>query len=200
MGRLGGKSGMLKMHESCRRLALKTLLALICLAGLQSSAIAQAPPAAVSQVYRIGAGDKLKIVTFAEDRFSGEFAVHSDGNVAFPMIGNVRAQGLTAEEIAGSLTTRLAPDYLRDPRITVEVIAFKPVNILGEVAKPGQYQFAEGMTLDSLVALAGGFSYRANKKRVFLRHDGEGQESRQRFSGAIPVAPGDTVRIGQRIF
>jgi polysaccharide export outer membrane protein len=153
-----------------------------------------------TQAYTIATGDKIKINTFGEDRFSGEFLVHRDGKITFPLFGDIPAAGLTPAQLASAISGKLAPDYLRDPRVTAEVIGFRPVYILGEVARPGEYPYAEGMTMYALVAQAGGFSYRANHKRAFVRHDSETAEQRLDLQSSTPVRPGDTIRIPQRIF
>ena len=95
-------------------------------------------PTTSNQPYRINTGDKIKIVTFGEERLTGEFLVHGDGRITFPLFGDVPARGLTVAELVAGLTGRLAPDYVRDPQMTAEVISFQPVYILGEVARPGQ--------------------------------------------------------------
>lgn len=153
-----------------------------------------------SQPYRIGAGDRLRITTFGEDRFSGEFLVNGDGQIVFPLFGNIPARGLTTTDLAASIATRLGPDYVRDPRVTAEVISFRPVYILGEVARPGEYPFTEGMTVYALIAKAGGLSYRANGKHIYVRHENDGAEQRLRLQSTTRVQPGDTIRIPQRFF
>jgi polysaccharide export outer membrane protein len=173
--------------------------------GSEATAVARAPtvvarPVAVVSEYRISTGDKIKITTFGEDRFSGEFLVHGGGKITFPLFGDISAAGLTAPELAGVIKNRLAPDYLRDPQVTAEIISFRPVYVLGEVARPGQYPYSEGMTMYALIAQAGGFSYRANHKRAYVRHDGQTAEQMLDIESSTPIMPGDTVRIGQRIF
>ena len=181
-------------------------IVVIFLAGaLGACATPSAPPPLLAPVvaagaYRIAPGDKIRIATFAEDRFSGEFLVHGDGNITFPLFGEMPARGLTAGEVARAITAKLAPDYLRDPQVTAEVISFRPVYVLGEVARPGAYPYVEGMTMFSLIAQAGGLSYRANHKVAFVRHDQDTREQRMKIESASPVMPGDVVRIPQRIF
>ena len=153
-----------------------------------------------SQPYRIGAGDRLRINTFGEDRFSGEFLVNGDGQIVFPLFGNIPARGLTTSDLAASIATRLQPDYVRDPRVTAEVISFRPVYVLGEVARPGEYPYVEGMTVYTLVAKAGGFSYRANTKLIFVRRENSVVEHKYRSGSATPVLPGDTIRVPGRYF
>jgi protein involved in polysaccharide export with SLBB domain len=177
--------------------------------GVASAPISRAPQPSTSmtlvqtdvgQEYRIARGDKVKISTFGEDRFSGEFLVHGDGKITFPMFGDIPAAGLTIPQLVRDLKKRLGPDYLRDPQVTGEVISFRPVYILGEVSRPGEYAYTEGMTMYALIAQAGGFSYRANHKHAFVRHDGQVDEQRVELESATPVRPGDTIRVPQRIF
>ena len=164
----------------------------------QPQTMAQQPSAA--QPYRIATGDKVRISTFGEDRFSGEFLVHADGKIAFPLFGNIPAAGQTTAQLVFDIKRRLTPDYLRDPQVTAEVVSFRPVYVLGEVARPGQYPYSEGMTMYALIAQAGGFSYRANHKRAYVKHDDANAEQRIDIESSTPILPGDTIRIPQRIF
>ena len=183
------------------RIAILVSAAAILLSAVEPASLAIAQqPLAVTQAYRINRGDKIKITTFGEDRFSGEFLVHGDGRITFPLFGDIPAAGLTSTEFAAAITNRLGPDYLREPQVTAEVISFRPVYILGEVARPGQYPYAEGLTMYALIAQAGGHSYRANRKYAWVRHDGQTAEQRVQVGSATPILPGDTIRIPQRIF
>mgnify|MGYP001166045447 FL=1 len=160
----------------------------------------QAAPIGLRQAYRLGAGDKLRIVTVGEDKLSGEFQVSGDGLIAFPLLGDVRVDGQTASELAAAITERLGTEYLRDPRVSIQIISFRPIYILGEVARPGEYPFTEGMTIYSAVAKAGGFSYRANSKRAYIRHERDPSEKLTKVHSGSPVMPGDTIRIPQSYF
>ena len=84
--------------------------------------------------------------------------------------------------------------------MSVEVLGYRPFYIMGEVNRPGEYPYSNGLTVLNAVATANGFTYRANKKRAFIRHAGAPDEQRTRLTGTTPVAPGDTIRIGQRFF
>lgn len=182
------------------RILVIFLAGALCACTTRSAVPLLLAPVVSTGAYRISAGDKIRISTFAEERFSGEFLVHADGNITFPLFGEIPARGLTASEVARAITTRLTPDYLRDPQVTAEVIGFRPVYVLGEVARPGAYPYVEGMTMFSLIAQAGGLSYRANHKVAFVRHDQETAEQRMKIESASPVMPGDVIRIPQRIF
>lgn len=156
------------------------------------------PPSANS--YRIAAGDKVRVNVFGEERLSGDFLVESDGSIQIPLLGRIGASGLTAAEFQDRLTQGLATSVLRNPNVTVSMIGVRPVYVLGEVSNPGEFGFVDGLTVYQLVARAGGFTYRANQSEVNIRHAGGDAEKTYRLTASTPVAPGDTVRIGERLF
>jgi polysaccharide export outer membrane protein len=150
--------------------------------------------------YRLAHGDKVKVTVFNEPDFSGEFQVNDGGRVAFPMIGEVPAAGASVDEFKDRLSTRLRRT-VREPRITVEVASYKPFNVFGEVKNSGQHPFRPGLTVHDAVALAGGYTYRANTRTVYLRRAGAQGEITVDMDGAsIMVAPGDNVRVPERYF
>ncbi|WP_246156044.1 polysaccharide biosynthesis/export family protein [Sphingorhabdus profundilacus] len=157
-------------------------------------------PSVANYVYRIGSGDRLKIQTFGESTLSGEFAVNAEGSIAFPLVGDVMAGGKTVTEFKEDLTNKLGSQYLRNPRISVEMVNFRPVYILGEVAKPGEFNYSERMSVFALVAKAGGFTYRANQSYAYIRREDETEEKAIKLTSATAVQPGDTVRIPDRVF
>lgn len=164
---------------------------------------AAAPAAARSADYVLGAGDKLRITVFGEADLTGEYNVTGSGSIAFPLIGDVAARGRTLIEIQDTIRTRLAAGYIKDPRVAVEVLEYRTFYILGEVNKPGEYPYRADLTLEQAVATAGGYTYRANRKRFAITHPGgAGQESRELFknSRGLQVQPGDTIRILERFF
>jgi protein involved in polysaccharide export with SLBB domain len=151
--------------------------------------------------YRLGAGDKVKINVFGEDALSGEFIIPGDpGTISFPLIGDVRASGLTVAELQVELTNKLKPDYLKDPRISIEVLNYRPFYILGEVAHPGEYPYTNKLTVLNAVATANGFTYRANTHSVYIKRAGTTKEVQMPLDATTLVEPGDTVRIGERFF
>ena len=150
--------------------------------------------------YRIGPGDKLRVATYGEDRLTGEFAVNARGEVAFPLLGPVPAAGMTVGQFNAEVQLRLAAEYLRNPQVTVEMLNFRPVYILGEVQRPGEFAYGERMSIHALVAKAGGFTYRANQAYVLVRGEMETAERAVRLSSATAVQPGDTVRVPERSF
>lgn len=168
---------------------------------------APAPPSMVGHAaivnddsYRLGAGDKMKITVYGEQDLSGEFLVSSNGRVQFPLVGEVQAVNLTAQEFAKALTAELGAKYLRNPKVSIEIQTFRPFYIIGEVNKPGEYAYESGLSLHGAVALAGGYTYRANDSNVYIRRVGSDAETAMRVTGQIKIYPGDVVRIPERFF
>lgn len=184
-----------------RRAFLRSL-ALTAGAGALSACSTMAPTSdAVAEPveYRLGPGDQIRITVFNEPDLTGPFTVGSQGMIAYPLVGSIRASGLTVPEFTTALQTALST-YVRSPSVAVEVTNYRPFFILGEVARPGTYPYLASLTVPNAVATAGGFTYRANRSRVFIRHANENVERSYPLTVATPVLPGDTVRIGERLF
>ena len=151
--------------------------------------------------YQLGPGDRVRLNVFGEDALSGEFLISNRGNVAVPLVGDVKAGGLTIEAFEKTVEEKLvATDMVRTPRVSVDVLAYRPFYILGEVSTPGQYPYAIGMTLTKAVATAGGFTYRANSNVVYVTREGEARETPLQVTAATWIGPGDTIRIAERSF
>jgi len=149
--------------------------------------------------YKLGPGDQIRITVFNEPDLTGPFTVGSQGTIAYPLVGSIRAGGLTIPEFTQALQTALA-EYVRSPSVAVEITNYRPFFILGEVQRPGTYAYSADLTVLNAVATAGGFTYRANRGRVFIRRASETVEREYQLTVATPVLPGDTVRIGERLF
>lgn len=149
--------------------------------------------------YQLGPGDQIRITVFNEPDLTGSFVVGSQGTISYPLVGSIRASGMTQGEFATALQTALS-EYVRQPNVSVEVANYRPFFILGEVTRPGTYPYSANLTVPNAVATAGGFTYRANRGRVFIRHANENVERSYPLTVATPVLPGDTVRIGERLF
>ena len=152
------------------------------------------------QEYTLGAGDKLRVIVFGETDLSGEFLVDGTGLVSMPLIGEVPAEGKTVRELQRAIEVALKDGYLNDPKVSAEVLNFRPFYILGEVNTPGTYPYSDELTVLNAVAVAGGFTYRANQKIIFIRREGEDVESRYSLTSTTRVRPGDTIRVAERIF
>jgi polysaccharide export outer membrane protein len=190
----------MSIWSSLRRWAAGLLL-LAC-AACVGGPMAAGDPAdeVVVQEYRLGPGDQLRIAVFGEPNLSGEFLINPSGSISYPLVGEVAATGKTVNEFAAALSEVLRGGYVRQPSVTVEVSSYRPFFILGEVGAPGTYPYAAGLTVMNAVATAGGFTYRADTGRVYIKHPDETAERLYRLTSTTPIQPGDTVRIPERRF
>lgn len=155
---------------------------------------------AVIEGYHLGVGDKVRMTVFREPDMSGEYAVGSAGNLALPLIGDTVALGRTVEDVASEVQTRYGAGYLRKPQVSLEVITYRPFFILGEVTAPGQFPYAVGLTAFNAIATAQGFTPRADRYVVHIRHEGATTEENYVLTPDLRIYPGDTVRVGERFF
>lgn len=162
-------------------------------------ALAGFAPQAVSD-YRLASADKVRIAVFGEDALSGEFVINAEGKVALPLIGEVNAAGLTVAQLQDAVTEALSQGYLNQPRVMAQVLTYRPIYILGEVNRPGEYPYLPDLTVLNAVATAQGFTYRANTRRIFVRRAGSQIEEPLPLTADTRVSPGDTLRIGERYF
>jgi polysaccharide export outer membrane protein len=157
-------------------------------------------PVAYDAAYRLDAGDRLRIVVYGQEGLTNTYAIDAGGSITMPLIGAVRARGLTPAGLAAEITGKLRNGYIREPSVAVEIEAYRPFFILGEVAAPGQYPYVPNMSVESAVAIAGGFSPRARRDRVMLTHTDAGGSGRVVVPLGTPINPGDTVLVGERWF
>ena len=150
--------------------------------------------------YRLGPADKVRINVFNEDALTGEFLVGGNGKISMPLIGEVQAAGLTVSMLQEEIAVALRQGYINEPRVSAEILTYRPFYILGEVNKPGEYPFTNNLTALNAVATAQGFTYRANTKMVYIKRAGDNGEQAYPLTTATQVAPGDTIRIGERYF
>lgn len=162
---------------------------------------AAAPRAAVDiPVYTLGSGDRVKITVFGEDDLSGQFEISSAGEIAFPLIGDVKAAGLSLRQVAEEIAAKLLDGFLKKPRVNVEVVNYRPFYILGEVKRPGSYPYVGRMTVINAVALGGGFTHRAQKGRMSITRATDPQGREQLINSDDVVLPGDVIRVPERFF
>jgi polysaccharide export outer membrane protein len=161
------------------------------------NAYAAAPAAATHDApYHLDAGDRLRVVVFGQEGLTNTYAIDAGGSITMPLIGAVAARGKTPAGLAADISARLRNGYIRDPSVAVEVETYRPFFILGEVAAPGQYPYVPNMSVESAVAIAGGFSPRAKRDSVTLTHNA----GRAIVPLGTPINPGDTVFVGERWF
>lgn len=168
--------------------------------GVVSGADAMAS-AQQSSVYRLSPGDKVKVTVFNEADLTGEFQINDSGNVAFPLAGEIPAAGSSIAEFKAELAKTLRGRYVKNPRVAVEVVNYRPFNVIGEVRNAGQYQYRPGLTVQDAVAMAGGFTYRANTRTLYVRRAAAAGESTVKLDDArVTVLPGDNIRVPERYF
>ena len=150
--------------------------------------------------YKLGPGDKIRLTVFRHTDLSGQFEVDGEGFFALPLVGEIRTAGLTARALENEIEQRLKDGgYLVNPQVSVEVLNYRPFYIIGEVNNPGSYQYVNGMTVTNAVALAGGFTYRADQKDITITRGGSKGAQLDVKSNA-EVLPGDIIEVSERFF
>jgi polysaccharide export outer membrane protein len=170
--------------------------------------IASAPPpvevavtrAAPQSAYTLDSGDKLRVVVFGQDGLTNSYSVDAGGGITMPLIGGVKARGLTTGELSTAIAARLRQGFIRDPAVAVEVESYRPFFILGEVTYPGQYPYVANMTIETAVAIAGGYTPRAFRQQAELTRTVHGTTARSTVPVTAPVHPGDTISVAERWF
>ena len=160
---------------------------------------AETPTGSV-QGYRLGTGDRIRLTVFGEQDLSGEYDVDGSGNLRLNLVGQVKAAGLTLPEFEANVRKALEDGYLKDPKVTAEVINYRPFYIIGEVNKPGEYPYSNDMSILNAVAKAGGYTYRANESNVYIRRNGDTKEVGVPADQTTKIYPGDVIRIPERFF
>ena len=169
-------------------------------AAPQVVAVAGPAPPAYDSAYHLDAGDKLRVVIYGQEGLTNTYAIDASGMITMPLIGRVLARGRTPAGLAGEIVAKLRNGYIREPSVAVEVETYRPFFILGEVAAPGQYPYVPNMTVESAVAIAGGFSPRARRDTVTVTHTDAAGALRMVVPLGTPIGPGDTVQVGERWF
>lgn len=190
--------------KSLKLLSRQTIIVLFC--AMLAACAGNLPPPGTSAYlpveYRMASGDRLKITVFGEEALSKEYVVSSAGDLSFPLLGDVAVEGKTVKELQDILVAKLSDGFMNDPRVNTEVMNYRPFYILGEVTRAGEYPFSNGITAQQAVALAGGYTYRADQRKIFIRRAGRNNEESYELASdrQVYIAPGDTVRVGERYF
>lgn len=150
--------------------------------------------------YRLDTGDELRVVVYDQPNLTNIYRVDQAGNISVPLIGDVVARDSSTDDVGSRIRARLAASYLRDPNVTVEVAAYRPFFALGEVGNPGEYTYVPGMTAETAIAKAGGFTDRANKRVVRVGRTIAGKLHETRIPVTEPIRPGDTIYVYERLF
>jgi polysaccharide export outer membrane protein len=165
-----------------------------------SAGYAAPMPVRYDASYHLDAGDRLRVVVYGQEGLTNTYAIDAGGAITMPLIGTVPARSRTTAGLATEISGRLRNGYIREPSVAVEIEAYRPFFILGEVAAPGQYPYVPNMTVESAVAIAGGFSARAKRDAVTVTRSDAGGAMRAVVPLGTPVGPGDTVYVGERWF
>ncbi|MDM9619817.1 polysaccharide biosynthesis/export family protein [Rhizobium sp. S96] len=182
-------------------LALSLAAVTAVLAGCNSYKPApQAFNQATIQPYSLDSGDRLRITVFDQPSMTNVYTIDQAGYIAFPLIGQVPARGRTLQQLSGQIAQKLKQGYLRDPDVTIDVDRYRSIFIMGEVGQPGQYAYVPGMTVQNAVAVAGGFSARANQGAVDVTRKINGQVLTGRVNISSAIIAGDTIYVRERLF
>ncbi len=160
----------------------------------------QAYVTAATAAPRLQAGEKILVTVFGEDKLSGEYDIDPSGLVSLPLAGTVKAAGLTQAELEAQLATKFRSEYLKNPKVTVAIAAYRPFYIMGEVERPGEYAYKSGLNVLSAAAMAGGTTYRASRTSVLIQRAGETTMREYPLATTVPILPGDLIRIPERYF
>jgi protein involved in polysaccharide export with SLBB domain len=159
-----------------------------------------ASPTSGVEAPRLQSGDKIRITVYGEDKLSGDYQIDPAGYVSLPLAGTIKAAGLSKAELEQELAKKFRGDYLRNPKVTVDVASFRPFYIMGEVEKPGEYPYRGNLNVLSATVVAGGPTYRANKSKVYIQREGETAFKEYPLSPGVMIFPGDLIRVPERYF
>jgi polysaccharide biosynthesis/export protein len=168
--------------------------------GAATQADIEATVAAASAVPRFQGGEKIRITVYEEPTLSGEYLIDPSGVVSLPLAGTVKAVGLTQQQFEQELAKKFKSEYLRNPKVTVTILQFRPIYIVGEVGKTGEFQYQPGLNVLTALAMAGGGTYRANRDYVLIQHYGETGTKQYPQSATTMILPGDLIRVPERYF
>lgn len=202
---------MVSLPEPCREMSFarsrsKIALAAALAATTMLGACTTYQPApksfqqATIQPYRLDSGDRLRVSVFEQTGLSNTYTVDQAGYISFPLIGQVAARGQTMVALEGAIAAKLKQGYLRDPDVTIEMDRYRPVFVMGEVGRPGQYSYVPGMTAQNAIAIAGGFTPRGNQRDIDVTRKINGRSITGRTSISSAVLAGDTIYVRERLF
>lgn len=179
--------------------SISTALTLICCLVFVMTGNVSAQTAGLED-YRLGPGDRLKVTVFGHPQESGEFEIDGSGNLAYPLLGRVPARGKTLPDLQEFIRVELDKRFIVDPRVSIEVLNYRPFYIYGEVNRAGSYPFVSGLTIRRAVAIAGGFTRRARREPVRLIRERANGVEKISSELDVPVLPGDIIEVRRRLF
>ncbi len=164
------------------------------------AAAAPGPMRNAGNAYLLGPGDRLRVKVYSDPDMSGEYEINSGGSVSLPLVGDVKASGLTTRQLEQTLAARMKGKVANEPHVSVEIASYAPFYIYGEVKKAGEYPYRPGLTVADAVATAGGLTYRANERKISVRRAGSSAEYFVPIGAPVKVYPGDTIRVAESFF
>ncbi|MFZ2093440.1 MAG: polysaccharide biosynthesis/export family protein [Pseudolabrys sp.] len=171
-----------------------------CSSATLSEADQQSMAAAATAPATLQPGDKIRVDVFGEDKLGGEYQLDQAGQVSVPLAGTVKAQGMTQAQLEQALAKKFRTDYLRNPKVTVTIATLAPFYVIGEVQKPGQFDYRSGLNVLTALAVAGGPTYRASRNNVQIQRRGQTEMREYPISASVPVFPGDVIKVPERYF
>lgn len=176
------------------------LTALLFSLVLSMSSFAQSAEVKLIGPYQVDTGDEIHVTVFDHDDLSGTFRIDGSGDIAFPLVGNVNVRGLNLRSLKHKIISKLKPDYLKNPRVNIEILNYRPFYIIGEISKPGSYPYVHGMTIVNAIALAGGYTDRARENRLLVIRAKDTERVKRAANPNTLVMPGDVIEIPERFF
>ena len=149
---------------------------------------------------KLSAGDRLRVTVFGEDKLSGDFDLDLNGNVSLPLAGTVQLAGQTKQQAEATIARKLRSDYLRNPKVTVDITNFRPFYVTGQIERPGEFPYRNRLNVISALAIAGGPTFRASRSKIYIQRGGVGPFEEVEISPMIAVFPGDVIRVPERYF
>jgi len=146
-------------------------------------------------------GETLKVTIYGEEALTGPYTISPAGNITMPLVGNIQAAGRSRSELEREITSRYSSGkYLQEPKVTVDVVAYRPFYIFGETLRPGAYPYSSDLNVLTAITIAGGFTYRANRNSVLIQRAGQEVWQEYPLSSTVAIAPGDLIRVPERYF
>lgn len=168
--------------------------------GLDGGVEDGSPAVSPQDEYLLRAGDQIAIQVFNDDELTMEAKVSQSGSINYSYVGTIAVAGLTADQLAESITEKLRGDYLKNPAVNVTVQQYRAFFVDGEVRRPGSYDFEPGLTLAKALSLAGGMTDRGSQSRIILAREVEGERKNYRGDLSQRIQPGDVITVGERVF
>jgi len=154
----------------------------------------------VSSDYKLGPNDRTRSIVFGQPSLTGEFVLDGNGVLAYPLVGNINARGMTPSQLQQTIAQKLDTDWIKNPSVSVEVSTRRPFYVVGEVQKPGSYPYVTDMNVLNAIATAGGETYRANMHDFWIKRKQDGRIVRVAANQESILQPGDTVIVRERYF